>query len=145
MDDATAIRIVRDCVAHGITLIDTAQSYHTSEALIGQALRGLDRDRVFLATKVSHDFSPVGVRAALETSLRQLGTDHVELYQIHRWDSAAPIEATMEPSPGCARKAKSADRRLQLQPGADSTARRIAPCTAPNRCTACSTARSRPT
>lgn len=96
MDEATAIRIVRDCVACGITLIDTAQSYHTSEAVIGKALRGLDRDRVFLATKVSHDFSPAGVRAALEASLRQLGTDHVELYQIHRWDAATPIEATME-------------------------------------------------
>ena len=53
----TAIEIVRTAINHGITLIDTAQAYRNSEEIIGQALKDGYRDRCFLATKVSGDYS----------------------------------------------------------------------------------------
>lgn len=55
------------------------------------------RERCFLATKVSRDYSPEGVRSAMDDSLLALGVDHVDLYQIHGWQNDQfPIEATME-------------------------------------------------
>jgi diketogulonate reductase-like aldo/keto reductase len=78
----------------GASLIDTAEVYGTEE-VVGQAVKGL-RDRVFIATKVSggnlrHD----AVLRAAETSLRRLGTDRVDLYQIHWPDPNVPIKETM--------------------------------------------------
>ena len=81
---------------HGITLIDTAQSYRTSEAIIGKALKDGRRAQVFLATKVSRDYSPDAIRGAMENSLRALQTDHVDLYQIHGWNPQYPVDDSME-------------------------------------------------
>ena len=92
----------------GINFFDTADVYSlgVSEEVTGRALKDLaQRDEVVIATKV---FSPMGdkpnqrglsrkhIMEAIDDSLRRLGTDYVDLYQIHRWDNETPIEETME-------------------------------------------------
>jgi diketogulonate reductase-like aldo/keto reductase len=85
---------LRRGVELGAFLIDTAEMYRTEDA-VGQAIKGL-RDRVFIATKVlgSHLRYDQVMRAA-ENSLRQLGTDYIDLYQIHWPNSRVPIKETM--------------------------------------------------
>ncbi len=92
----------------GINFFDTANVYSagSSEEITGRALRELaDRDEIVLATKVHgrmHDgpngqgLSRKAVMAQIDASLRRLGTDYVDLYQIHRWDPATPVEETVE-------------------------------------------------
>ncbi|MBD2755786.1 aldo/keto reductase [Spirosoma validum] len=92
----------------GINFFDTADVYTAgaSEEVVGRALRDFtSRDEVVLATKV---FNPMGpgpndkglsrkhIMSAIDASLKRLGTDYVDLYQIHRWDYDTPIEETME-------------------------------------------------
>jgi aryl-alcohol dehydrogenase-like predicted oxidoreductase len=106
-DDAESIRTIHRALDLGVTLLDTAEIYgpFTNEELVGTAIKDR-RDQVVLATKfgmVSHagdgpghlDSSPANVRAALEGSLRRLGTDHVDLYYQHRVDPNTPIEDTV--------------------------------------------------
>jgi len=101
--------LVRSAVENGITFFDTADVYSmgASEEVTGALLREFfaDRDDYVLATKVymptgegpnSRGLSRKHVLAAVDASLRRLGTDHVDLYQIHRWDVDTPIEETME-------------------------------------------------
>jgi aryl-alcohol dehydrogenase-like predicted oxidoreductase len=93
----------------GINFFDTADMYSVgvSEEILGRALRdfGPGRDRVVIATKVfnamgddpnQRGLSRKHIRHALEDSLRRLGTDYVDLYQIHRFDPLTPIEETLE-------------------------------------------------
>ncbi len=92
----------------GITFFDTADIYANgaSEEVTGRALRDFaSRDEIVLATKV---FNPMGpgpndkglsrkhIMSAIDASLKRLGTDYVDLYQIHRWDTDTPVEETME-------------------------------------------------
>jgi aryl-alcohol dehydrogenase-like predicted oxidoreductase len=106
-DDAESIRTIHRALDLGVTLLDTAEVYgpYTNEELVGRALQGR-RDQVVLATKfglISHtgrgpgmpDGSPDNIRAAVEGSLRRLGTDRIDLYYQHRVDPATPIEDTM--------------------------------------------------
>ncbi|MHB8333548.1 MAG: aldo/keto reductase [Acidimicrobiales bacterium] len=106
-DDAESIRTINRALDLGVTLIDTAEIYgpYVNEELVGRAIAGR-RDEVALATKfglVSHggagpwnlDSRPANVRAALEGSLKRLGTDHVDLYYQHRVDPDTPIEETV--------------------------------------------------
>lgn len=95
MEEQTVIDTVHAAIDHGITFIDTAEAYRGSEALLGKALAGERRERVFLATKVSGNFTPEHIRQAMENSLRALRTDHVDLYQIHWWEGRVPIEESM--------------------------------------------------
>ena len=100
--------LIRKAVDLGINFFDTANAYSdgTSEEILGQALKDFTRrDEVVIATKVFFPMSagPNGgglsrkaVFTAIDASLRRLGTDYVDLYQIHRWDSATPIEETLE-------------------------------------------------
>ncbi|MFI7305918.1 aldo/keto reductase [Micromonospora aurantiaca] len=102
-DEATAL--VGAALDAGINLIDTADAYGTgiSEEMVGRAIAGR-RDDVVLATKAA---LPMGedrnrrggsrrwLVTALEDSLRRLGVDHVDLYQIHRWDPATSDEETL--------------------------------------------------
>jgi aryl-alcohol dehydrogenase-like predicted oxidoreductase len=100
--------LIRKAVDLGINFFDTANAYSdgTSEEILGQALKDFTRrDEVVIATKVFFPMSagPNGgglsrkaVFTAIDASLRRLGTDYVDLYQIHRWDSATPIEETVE-------------------------------------------------
>ena len=90
------IDVVRSAIDSGITLLDTAQAYRTSEETLGKALRDGYRERCFLCTKVSRGFSRLDIRSAMENSLRSLGVDHVDLYQIHDWNPDYPIDESME-------------------------------------------------
>jgi aryl-alcohol dehydrogenase-like predicted oxidoreductase len=100
VDEQTAIALVRASIDSGISLVDTAQAYRASESIIGKALKDGYRERCFLATKVSAnvagDYSRKSIQSAIESSLRALQTDYVDLYQIHYWDTKAPIEESME-------------------------------------------------
>ena len=96
VDEATAIRAVHAALDRGITLIDTAQGYRSSETILGKALQGGHRDRCFLATKKSGDYEPNAITAAMEDSLRAMRVDHVDLYQIHFWHTDEPMAAAME-------------------------------------------------
>ena len=105
-DDAESIRTIHRALELGVTLIDTAEVYgpYTNEELVGRALMGR-RDQVVLATKfglISHtggragaDSSPDSIRAAVDGSLKRLGTDHIDLYYQHRVDPGTPIEETV--------------------------------------------------
>ena len=95
VDDRTAIATVRSAIDRGITLIDTAQAYRSSESILGKALQDGYRDRCFLATKVSGDYSPAGIRSAMEDSLCALRADYVDLYQIHGWNANYPVDESM--------------------------------------------------
>ncbi|HEY2950888.1 MAG TPA: aldo/keto reductase [Micromonosporaceae bacterium] len=101
--------IVRRAVEAGVIFFDTADVYDkgASEEITGRLLGKLfgDRDDYVLATKVRLPMGPgpndrglsrKHILASIDASLRRLGTDHVDLYQIHRWDYATPIEETME-------------------------------------------------
>nr|WP_245582261.1 aldo/keto reductase [Nocardioides halotolerans] len=101
--------IVRRAVEAGVTVFDTADVYDlgVSEQVTGALLRELfsSRDDYVVATKVFYPMSDrpgdgglsrKHVVASAEASLRRHGTDHIDLYQIHRWDDATPIEETME-------------------------------------------------
>src|SRR2546426_5128003 len=85
VDEATAIATVHAALDAGITLIDTAQAYRGSEGLIGRALSGGRREKAFVATKVSRNYTRAGIFEAMENSLRALQTEYVDLYQIHGW------------------------------------------------------------
>ena len=106
LDDAESVRAIRRALDLGVTHIDTAEIYGPfhSEELVGEAIRDR-RDQVVVATKfglVSHsgggpgvtDSSAANVRAAVEGSLKRLGTDYIDLYYQHRVDPDTPIEET---------------------------------------------------
>ena len=97
-DDAESVRVIHRALDLGITLIDTAEAYGQghAEEVVGQALAGR-RQRAVIATKVmaSH-LDPTELQAALEGSLRRLGTDHVEVYFIHWPNPDFPVGPTME-------------------------------------------------
>jgi 1-deoxyxylulose-5-phosphate synthase len=100
--------IIRQAFEAGINFFDTANTYSdgSSEEVVGAALRELaPRDEVVIATKVFNRMKPGPNGAGLsrkailheiDQSLRRLGVDYVDLYQIHRWDHATPIEETLE-------------------------------------------------
>src|SRR3954471_14694726 len=109
LDEAAAEPIVRRAAEGGVIFYDTADTYSggASEVATGRLLKKLfsRRDEYVLATKV---FMPMGggqnerglsrkhILSAIDASLERLGHDHVDLYQIHRWDPHTPIEETME-------------------------------------------------
>jgi 1-deoxyxylulose-5-phosphate synthase len=108
LDEAAAEPIVRMAVDGGVTFFDTADVYSggASEVATGRLLRRfISRDEVVVATKVHGQTTPgpngrglsrKHIMSAIDASLERLGMDHVDLYQIHRWDSETPIEETME-------------------------------------------------
>jgi aryl-alcohol dehydrogenase-like predicted oxidoreductase len=106
LDNAESIRTIHRALDLGVTHIDTAEIYgpYLSEEIVGEAVKGR-RDNVVIATKfglVSHsgggpgtiDSSAGNIRAAVEGSLKRLGTDHIDLYYQHRVDPNTPIEET---------------------------------------------------
>ena len=106
LDQAASTGMIAHVLDRGVNFIDTANKYAagTSELFIGRALRALHvpRERVVLATKVYYNLTTEehltkkAILAEVEGSLRRLQTDYIDLYQIHRFDSATPIEETME-------------------------------------------------
>ena len=100
--------LIKQAVEAGINFFDTANMYSqgSSEEIVGRALKDFaDRDDVVIATKVRHPMRPgpngsglsrKAIFAEIDHSLRRLGTDYVDLYQIHRMDPWTPIEETLE-------------------------------------------------
>jgi len=100
--------LIRQAVDAGINYFDTANSYSdgTSEEIVGRALKDfIRRDEAVIATKVyfpmhkgpnGGGLSRKAIFTQVDASLRRLGTDYVDLYQIHRWDYSTPIEETLE-------------------------------------------------
>jgi diketogulonate reductase-like aldo/keto reductase len=95
---ALEIQAIRKGIELGMTMIDTAEMYGNgnAERLVGQAVKGM-RDKVFIATKVSpQHFGYEGVLSSCESSIRRLGVEHIDLYQLHWPSSNVPIEETMK-------------------------------------------------
>lgn len=100
--------IIKKAIEHGVNFFDTANVYSdgTSEEIVGRALSDFtNRDEVVIATKVhgrmhkgpnGAGLSRKAIMTEIDHSLKRLGTDYVDLYQIHRWDYETPIEETME-------------------------------------------------
>ena len=107
LDEDTSRPFVQRALEQGINFFDTADMYSlgVSEEVTGRALRDFaQRDRVVLATKVFYPMtddpndrglSRKHILSAVDNSLRRLGTDYIDLYQIHRWDPDTPIEETL--------------------------------------------------
>jgi aryl-alcohol dehydrogenase-like predicted oxidoreductase len=108
LNDEQSRPFIKKALELGINFFDTADVYAdgASEEVVGKALNDFaKRDEVVLATKV---FNPMGpgqndkglsrkhIMSAIDASLKRLGTDYVDLYQIHRWDYNTPVEETME-------------------------------------------------
>jgi len=104
-DTEEAERQVDMCLDAGVNLIDTADVYSSglAEEILGQVLRGR-RDQVLLATKVrmgmgrgpnDSGLSRHHIISGCEASLRRLGTDHIDLYQVHEWDGQTPLTETL--------------------------------------------------
>jgi aryl-alcohol dehydrogenase-like predicted oxidoreductase len=107
IDQAATDAVVNAAIEHGITLFDTADVYGgqgKSEEMLGNVLAGGKRDQIVLATKFA---MPMGkgpdmqggsrryVMNAVEASLKRLKTDHIDLYQMHRFDADTPLEETL--------------------------------------------------
>ena len=105
-DHPDAVGIIHRALDAGINIIDTADVYSEgeSEVIVGEALASVDRSRVVVATKV---FAPMGddpnaqgssrrwIMAECENSLRRLGTDYIDLYQVHRPDETTDLDETL--------------------------------------------------
>ncbi|MBE7212026.1 MAG: aldo/keto reductase [Gluconacetobacter diazotrophicus] len=108
LSEAESRPFIREAIEAGINFFDTANTYSagSSEEIVGRALKEFaPRDEIVLATKVynrmSEDPNGAGLsRKAIfreiDNSLRRLGTDYVDLYQIHRFDPDTPVEETLE-------------------------------------------------
>ena len=108
LDEAASRPLLARALELGITFWDTANVYSdgTSEEIVGRAIRDLTRrEDVVLATKVHGRMRPgpnggglsrKAIMHEIDASLRRLGTDYVDLYQIHRWDPHTPVEETLE-------------------------------------------------
>src|SRR5438876_11942324 len=107
LDEAESRPFLKRAIEHGINFFDTADMYSrgVSEEVVGRALKEYARrDQVVIATKA---FYPTGdgpndrglsrrhLFDAVDASLRRLGTDYIDLYQIHRWDPTTPLEETL--------------------------------------------------
>lgn len=108
LDEAASRPFIQQALEAGINFFDTANVYSagTSEEILGRALRDFARrEEVVLATKVhgrmrddpnGHGLSRKAILTEIDASLKRLGTDYVDLYQIHRWDRNTPVEETLE-------------------------------------------------
>ena len=108
LDEAASRPLIRQAVEAGINFFDTANIYSdgTSEEIVGRALRDFARrDEIVVATKVRFagrrapnvgGLSRKAILYEVDASLKRLGMDFIDLYQIHRWDPDTPIEETME-------------------------------------------------
>lgn len=101
-----ATRLIDLCLDHGVTLFDSADiySYGSSEEVLGAAIKGR-RDQVLISTKATFPFNDKDPNAvgssrfhlinAVEGSLKRLGTDHIDIFQLHGFDALTPIEETL--------------------------------------------------
>ncbi|MBZ5734345.1 aldo/keto reductase family protein [Nocardioides sp. TRM66260-LWL] len=108
VEEDAALACVRQALDEGITTFDTADVYANTaaETVLGKALQGERREGLEIFTKVywptgpgahnDHGLSRKHIHESIDASLRRLGTDHVDLYQAHRYDDETPLEETME-------------------------------------------------
>jgi aryl-alcohol dehydrogenase-like predicted oxidoreductase len=107
LDEAASVPFITRALEHGINFFDTADMYSrgVSEQVLGRALKDQTRDQLVIATKAFYSITDGPNTAglsrkhlfdAIDGSLRRLGTDYVDLYQIHRFDHDTPIEETLE-------------------------------------------------
>ncbi len=108
LDEAESRPFIQRALEHGITFFDVANMYSQgeSETMLGRALKDYaKREEVVIATKVYFPMRPgpnggglsrKAIMTEIDASLKRLGTDYVDLYQIHRWDKETPIEETLE-------------------------------------------------
>ena len=108
LDEEPSRPFIRRAIELGVNFFDTADMYSDglSEEVLGRALREFARrEEVIVATKVYFPTGPsqnerglsrLHILRSIDSSLRRLGTDYVDLYQIHRWDPETPIEETLE-------------------------------------------------
>jgi len=108
LDEESSRPLIKHALEAGINFFDTANlySYGSSEEILGRALKDFaDRDEVVIATKLRHPMRPgpngkglsrKAIMTEAEHSLRRLGTDYIDLYQIHRNDHSTPLEETLE-------------------------------------------------
>ena len=108
VEEDAATACVRQALDEGITTFDTADVYANTraETVLGKALKGERREGLEIFTKVyfptgpgkhnDHGLSRKHIRESIDASLMRLGTDHVDLYQAHRYDHETPLEETME-------------------------------------------------
>jgi aryl-alcohol dehydrogenase (NADP+) len=108
LEEGEARPFVKRALEVGINFFDTADMYSNgvSEEITGRALRDMaSRESVVVATKVYHPMGPgpndrglsrKHIMAAIDASLRRLGMEYIDLYQIHRWDYETPIEETLD-------------------------------------------------
>jgi len=107
LDEAASRPFIARALEHGINFFDTADMYSrgVSEQVLGRALKDQRRDQLVIATKAFYaltdgpntgGLSRKHLLRAIDDSLRRLGTDYVDLYQIHRFDYDTPIEETLE-------------------------------------------------
>src|SRR3984957_18258840 len=108
LPEAEGRPFIKRALEQGVNFFDTANDYSlgASEEILGRALRDFaKRDEIVLATKVNGQMreepngkgvSRKAIMAEIDASLKRLGTDYVDLYQVHRWDYETPIEETLE-------------------------------------------------
>jgi 1-deoxyxylulose-5-phosphate synthase len=108
LDEASSRPLIKQAIDLGVNFFDTANVYSdgTSEEFLGRALKDFARrDDIVIATKLNQrmrkgpngaGLSRKNIMTEIDHSLRRLGTDYVDLYQIHRWDPSTPIEETLE-------------------------------------------------
>ena len=131
-DDDQAVALIHRALELGVTMIDTADVYGSSELQVGKALKGR-REGVTLATKSGFvnqrpgeeeriDGSPAYVRRACDASLKRLAVDHIDLYYLHRVDRRVPIEETVGAMADLVRQGKV--RHLGLSEPGPATVRR---------------------
>jgi aryl-alcohol dehydrogenase-like predicted oxidoreductase len=115
-DVAEATRLVDICLEAGLTMFDSADGYSNglAEEILGQAIKGR-RDKVLISTKGSFPRGPgpndLGssrhhLTRAVEASLRRLGTDYIDLYQLHAFDALTPVEEALGTLDGMVRAGK---------------------------------------
>jgi 1-deoxyxylulose-5-phosphate synthase len=108
LDEETSRQVIKQALELGLNFLDTANVYSdgSSEEIVGRAIKDFGRrEEIVLATKLFNRMRPgangpglsrKAVFAEIDASLQRLGTDYVDLYQIHRWDYETPIEETLE-------------------------------------------------
>lgn len=115
-DVAEARRVLDHCIDAGVNLVDTADMYSggASEEIVGEIIKGR-REGLLLATKCGFqtEKDPNGagssrhhILRSVEASLRRLGTDYIDLYQLHAWDGLVPLDETLEALDGLVRAGK---------------------------------------
>ncbi|XVH31022.1 aldo/keto reductase [Haloferacaceae archaeon DSL9] len=105
-DRGASVDVIEHALELGINFFDTANAYSRgeSESILGEVIQGYDREELVIATKVYFDMgdgpnkrglSRKHILDQVEGSLERLGTDYIDLYQIHRWDEQTPIDETL--------------------------------------------------